>query len=66
MDFGGIILRKTNQTKRNRNTIQYFLLVESKKYKKLVNITKKKADSEIQTPNQWLPLEKGKGEWRGA
>jgi len=37
--------------------------VESKKkYKKLVNITKKEAGSRIQRTNQWLPVERGKRE----
>ena len=39
MDLDGIMLSEISQTK--TNTIWYHLYVESKKYNKLVNITKK-------------------------
>ena len=36
---------------RKRNTVGYHLYVESKKYNKLVNITKKEVNSQIQRTN---------------
>ena len=43
MDLEGIMLSKISQ--RKRNTVCYHLYVESRKYNKLVNITKKKQTS---------------------
>ena len=40
MDLEGIILSEISQTK--TNTVWYHLYMESKKYNKLVNITKKR------------------------
>ena len=40
MDLEGVMLSEISQ--RKTNTVQYHLYVESKKYNKLVNITKKK------------------------
>ena len=40
MDLEGIMLRERIQ--RKTNTVRYLLYIESKKYNKLVNITKKK------------------------
>ena len=38
-------------SQRKTNTVPYHLYVESKKYNKQVNITKKEADSQIQRTN---------------
>ena len=40
MDLEGIILSEVSQTK--TNTLRHHLFLESKRYNKLVNITKKK------------------------
>ena len=45
MDLKSITLSEISQ--RKTNTVCYHLHVESKKYNKLVNITKKKRDSQI-------------------
>ena len=47
MDLEGIILSEIN--KRKTNAVWYHLYVESKKYNKLVNITKKKQAHREQT-----------------
>ena len=44
MDLEGIMLNEVSQTE--TNTVSYHLYVDSKKYNKLVNITKK-ADAQI-------------------
>ena len=46
------------------NTVWYHLYFESEKYSKLVNETKKEADSQVQRMNQWLPV--GRREVRGT
>ena len=54
------VIKDYQVNQRNTNTIQYHLCVGSKKkYNKLVNMTKKEADSQIQRTNQWLPLGRG-------
>ena len=45
MDLEGIMLSEISQ--RKTNTVWYHLHVESKEYNKLVNITKKEADSQV-------------------
>ena len=45
MDLAGIMESEISQ--RKTNSIWYHLLVESKKYKKLVNITKKRKPTHI-------------------
>ena len=47
IDLEGIMLSETSQTEKDKYHI-YHLYVESKKYNKLVNITKKETDSQIQ------------------
>ena len=59
MDLEGIMLSEINQ--RKSNTIPYYLYVESKKYNKLVNKTKKKhthREREQTSIYQWA---KGRG-----
>ena len=46
MDLEGVMLRQ-----RMTNTVGYHLYVESKKYNKLVTITKEEADPHIQRTN---------------
>ena len=53
------MLREVSQTK--TNTVCITLYVTSKKYNKLVNKTKKEADSPIQRTNLWFPVGRGKG-----
>ena len=45
MDLEDIMLSEISQ--RKTNIVWYYLYVESRKYNKLVNITKKEADSQI-------------------
>ena len=42
MDLEGILLSGTSQTQKDINTVWYCLYEETKKYDKLMNITKKK------------------------
>ena len=63
MDMEGIMLSEISW--RATNTVYYHLYVKSKKYNKLVNITKKKQTH--RRTNWWLPVERGKedGQDRG-
>ena len=61
MDLEGIIVSEISQKK--TNTLWYHLYVYSKKYNKLVTITKKEAGSQIQGTNWWSP--EGEGSRKG-
>ena len=64
MDLEGIMLSKISQ--RKRNTVCYHLYVESRKYNKLVNITKKKQTHGYrnQTSSYHWREASGKGQYR--
>ena len=66
MDLEGLLLSGTSQTQKDMNTIWYCLYVETKKYDKLINITKRKQTHKCReqiSGYQW-GKEEGKGSIR--
>ena len=61
MDLEGIVLSEISQ--RKTNTVWHCLYVESKKYNKLVNITKKKQTHRYREQTSDYSGEEGEGQY---